>query len=299
MIIEVNNLLAENRKALQGLHAIASMDFQQPFMIIERDGNFTYNSVMKKLGDISTDTHNIFMIYKAFTYSGEKRFELARLNDGKFEISRSTIQGYEANNGWRWFDTAYGKGEFETSRKSANGHYFIIAQEKRFENKHTYVYDKKDRFRLYYWSHGKSVTAATPYYRNSDKHYDNIIKRGGYVTEKFVFDKSGYIQGVNKYQHRLLVVKREKSKAEAAKFDNTEKLTEYTNRIDNLKAIMIRNLNGKSPNYSAISNISQKIDWNEGYMKRLKDNDFKSVSEIERTLEYIDKYISEAENVSL
>lgn len=92
---------------------------------------------------------------------------------------------------------------------------------------------------------------------------------------------------------------REKSKAEAAKFDNTEKLTEYTNRIDNLKAIMIRSLNGKSPNYSAISEISQKIDWNEGYMKRLKDNDFKSVSEIERTLEYIDKYISEAENVSL
>lgn len=56
---EIKNLLAENRKALQGLHAIANMDFEKPFIILERTGKFTYNSIMKELGKPDAELHII------------------------------------------------------------------------------------------------------------------------------------------------------------------------------------------------------------------------------------------------
>lgn len=303
---EIKNLLAENRKALQGLHAIANMDFEKPFIILERTGNFTYNSVLKDLNDgsalysygtrfyckIKTTEYNIFVLYKRTDYNDNDMY-IARLNDTKFETERKTIQGYEGACGWRWLDTSIGREAFEKARKSSTGHYFIIAQEKQFENKRSRSCSTADRFKLYY--DRKTLRAATPYYRNSDKWYDNIIS----PYDRRTFDKSGYMQQVNNYEQRVKALKAERSAAAAAKYDNTEKLVEFETRIEKLKTAIMENLKAETTDFNLIYNISYNLKWISSDMRKLKDNSFSSMSAINTTISLINQYITKAEKECL
>lgn len=305
---EIKNLLAENRGAMQGLHAIANMDFEKPFIILERTGSFTYNSILKDLNNgsalysydnrflckINTSDYNIFVLFKRTDYSCYQHLYIARLNDSKFETERKSIEGYEQSSGWRWFGTAIGKEQFETARKSATGHYFIVAQDKQYKNTRQTTHGNTERYRVYMRDR-KHVEAATPYYYNSDKYYDNIL---GYYDRR-TFDKSGYIQQVNNYEQRVKALKAERSAAAAAKFDNSEKLAEFETRIEKLKTIIIENLKSENTNFKLIYNISYNLNWISREMKELKNNSFSSMSAINTTISLINQYITKAEKECL
>ena len=300
---EIKNLLAENRGAMQGLHAIAGMDFQKPFIIMERSGNFTYNSILKDLNGetynskyklfnkINTDDYNIFVLFKRTDYDAYKDYlYIARLDGSKFETERKSIEGYEQSSGWRWFDTAIGKEEFETARKSATGHYFIVAQDKQYKNTRQTTHGNTERYRVYMRDR-KHVEAATPYYYNSDKYYDNIL---GYYDRR-TFDKSGYIQQVNNYEQRVKALKAERSAAAAAKFDNSEKLAEFETRIGNLKATITKAMNGSAPNFTAIYHISYEMSWMWDSYLKLKENKFTSMHDVYYCINNINQRLTKAE----
>lgn len=302
---EIKNLLAENRKALQGLHAIANMDFEKPFIILERTGKFTYNSILKDLNSgsalysydtrfyckIKTTEYNIFVLYKRTDYNDNDMY-IARLNDSKFEAERKTIQGYERACGWRWLDTSIGKEAFEKARKSSTGHYFIIAQEKQFENKRSREYSTNDRFKLHF--ERKKLKSATPYYRNSDKWYDNIIS----PYDRRTFDKSGYMQQVNNYEQRVRALKAERSEAAAAVWDNTEKCAEVENRIRKINA-RIAELTAAPVNeipYMKIYHCYMSLSWIGNSLKALYKNDFSSMENLNHSVSYIENQLAKAES---
>lgn len=302
---EIKNLLAANRKALQGLHTIANMDFQQPFVILERDGNFTYNSILKELNGtsynsksklcnkINTDDYNIFVLYKRTDYSCYRDLYLARLSHNKFETERKTIENYEAVNGWRWLDTSTGKDMFEKARKSATGHYYIIAQEKQYANKRSPAHDNTERYRVHMRDR-KHIEAATPYYYNSDKYYDNIL---GYYDRR-TLDKSGYIQQVNDYERRVKVLKSQRSAAAAAVWDNAEKYAEIETRIlkINTRIAELTNAPVHEIPYMKIYHCYSNLAWIRSNIKELHDNNFTSVERIKWTISYIEEQITKAEN---
>lgn len=282
-------LLAANRKALQGLHAIANMDFQQPYTLIEHHGKFTYNSIMKELLNVNTDYYNIFVLYKCAGYDND-RYKLARLDNGKFEAQSSTIYNYKAASGWRWFDTSIGNRTFENSRKSENGHYFIIAQEKQYENRSDNSYHAADRFKLHY--RGSILEAATPYNRNSDKYYDNVIPH----FSKATFDKSGYMQQINNYSQRVAKLKAERSEAAAALWDGTEIVRKFMDRIEVIHEQIINEFARTVINYRKIREAVWNIELCESSLKALKEKSFTSMNRINYAIADVDKYLTKAEN---
>lgn len=288
----LSNLLKENRKALQGLHAIAGMDFQKPFHIIEAIGNFTYNSVMNLLGKPDLDEVNIFVMYKS-----SKGWEMSYNNlahvikRGKFETQRNDIEGYESACGWRWFDTAIGKGTFEKIRKDKNCHYWIIAQERKYAvQSELKVVDYSIRYRTKI-DHGNYY--AIPYHKNGDWYYDNVCN----LSSKYNLDKSGYTSLVNNYDSRVRKLKAERSAAEAAKFDNTEKLREFTERINHCNEALQIILAGNyiDIDYEKISDVTRHLRFGKRYYKELKANSFTSMRDINYTLERLEDEVRSAE----
>lgn len=288
---EIKNLLAENRKALQGLHAIANMDFQQPFTIIERTGKFTYNSIVKELEKPDIDETNIFILYKSDKTWNYGKHYIARLTNGKFESDRGTIEGYETASGWRWFDTMIGKSEFEECRKSENGHYFIIAQEKQFENHRGTAYYMQERFRVHEEC-GRRY--AIPYYRNGDYFYNNVLTE----CDSRTFDKSGYCQQVNSYAQRVRALKAQRSAAAAAAWDNTEKCAEVEARIRKINT-RIAELTAAPVHeipYMKIYHCYMSISWIGNSLKALYKNDFSSMENLNHTISYIESQLAKAES---
>lgn len=291
----LSNLLKENSKALQGLHAIADMDFQKPFSIIECTGNFTYNSILNALGKPDLDEVNIFVVYKSFrSWNTNYNYIAHIIKGGKFESQRNEIEGYESVNGWRWFDTAIGKGTFETERKDKNCHYWIIAQERK------YAVQSKPKAVDYYVRYKTKIDRgnyyAIPYDKNGDWYYDNIVRDFYGKPENFP-DKSGYCN-TNDYPTRVRKLKAERSAAEAAKFDNTEKLKEFTERINHCNEALQIILAGNyiDIDYETVCNVANCLRWIKSpYYNDLKLNKFKSVSAIQFTLERLEDSISRAE----
>lgn len=289
----LSNLLKENSKALQGLHAIADMDFQKPFTIIECTGNFTYNSILNALGKPDLDEVNVFVIYKSPNDWCVNYNYLAHVIKGKFETQRDDIEGYESVYGWRWFDTAIGKGTFEKIRKDKSCHYWIIAQERKYAIKSELkAVDYSERYRTKI-EHGNYY--AIPYDKNGDWYYDSIARDYYGKPENFP-DKSGYCN-TNDYPTRVRKLKAERSAAEAAKFDNTEKLREFTERISHCNEALQIILAGNylDIDYEKISDIIRCLRFGKRYYKELKANNFTSIRDINRTLERLEDEVGHAE----
>lgn len=288
----LSNLLKENSKALQGLHTIADMDFQKPFHIIEAIGNFTYNSVMNLLGKPDLDEVNIFVMYKSSkSWNANYNYLAHIIKGGKFESQRDDIEGYESVSGWRWFDTAIGKGTFEETRKDKKCHYWIIAQERKYAvQSEPKAVDYSVRYRTkidcgrYY---------AIPYEKNGDWYYDNVCN----LSSKYNFDKSGYTSLINNYDSRVRKLKAERSAAQAAKFDNTEKLREFTERINHCNEALQIILAGNylDIDYGTVYNVATCLCWIKSRYNDLKLNKFQSISAIQFTLERLEEDISKAE----
>ena len=298
MITALENLLNENRKALQGLHAIVGMDFEKPFQIISDTGSFTYNSVLNILGKPDLDKEDVFVIYQSSKSWNKRKTYLAHvIKYGKFETLREDIEGYQTAYGWRWFSEVFTKGDFEKIRKDKEKRYWIISQERKYiipKKQNEVDYSERMRFKVEF---GK-VQYAMPYNKNGDWYYNNVIHRdfyGRYYPYTNI-DKSGYFN-TNNYYSRADALRAERSAMEAAKFDNTEKLKEYTDRINHLNEAMQIILAGKflDINYRKVIDIMNYLRWIKGEYKVLMENNFKSVSCIEGTLKYLDDKISDAE----
>ena len=289
----LSNLLKENSKALQGLHAIADMDFQKPFTIIECTGNFTYNSILNALGKPDLDKVNVFVIYKSSrTWDANYNYLAHLIKGGKFESQRDDIEGFESVCGWRWFDTAIGKGTFEKIRKDKNCHW-IIAQERKYAIKsEPKAVDYSIRYRTrrdcgnYY---------AIPYHKNGDWFYDDATYGIHGKPENFP-DKSGYFN-TNEYPTRVRKLKAERSAAEAAKFDNTEKLREFTERINHCNEALQIILAGNylDIDYEKISDAIRCLRFGKRFYKELKANNFTSMRDINYTLERLEDEVRSAE----
>lgn len=290
----LSNLLKENSKALQGLHAIADMDFQKPFHIIEAIGNFTYNSVMNLLGKPDLDEVNIFVMYKSSRgWDADHNYLAHVIKGGKFETQRDDIEGYESVYGWRWFDTAIGKGTFEEMRKNKNCHYWIIAQERKYAvRSEPKAVDYSIRYRT---KVDRGIYYAIPYDKNGDWYYDDITY-GNYGKPDYFPDKSGYFN-TNDYSTRVWKLKAERSAAEAAKFDNTEKLREFTERINHCNEVLQIILAGNyiDIDYEKISDVIRCLRFGKRYYKELKANNFTSMRDINRTLERLEDEVGHAE----
>lgn len=289
----LSNLLKENRKALQGLHVIADMDFQKPFHIIEAIGNFTYNSVMNLLGKPDLDEVNIFVMYKSSRTWDANYNYLAHVIKGKFESQRNEIEGFESVYGWRWFDTAIGKGTFEEKRKNKNCHYWIIAQERKYavrSEPKAVDYSIRYRTKIDYGNY-----YAIPYHKNGDWYYDSIVRDLYGKPENFP-DKSGYCN-TNDYPTRVRKLKAERSAAEAAQFDNTEKLREFTERINHCNEALQIILAGNyiDIDYEKISDVTRHLRFGKRYYKELKANSFTSMRDINYTLERLEDEVKSAE----
>lgn len=287
---EIKNLLAENRKALQGLHAIANMDFEKPFIIIEAIGKFTYNSILKDGGKIDPETHNIFILYHGVA-TWDNYWYIARISGSTFDTARNTIEGYEAASGYRYFHEQCRKSDFERIRKSDNCHYFIIAQEKQFENRRGTSYYMQERFRERKECGRRYVI---PYYRNGDYFYNNILTE----YDSRTFDKSGYCQQVNNYVQRVKALKAQRSEAAAAVWDNTEKCAEVETRIRKINA-RIAELTAAPVHeipYMKIYHCYMSISWINNSLKALYKNDFSSMENLNHTISYIESQLAKAES---
>lgn len=291
----LSNLLKENSKALQGLHVIADMDFQKPFTIIECTGNFTYNSILNALGKPDLNKVNIFVVYKSSRIWDANYNYLAHVIKGKFETQRNDIEGYESVNGWRWFDTAIGKGTFEEMRKNKNCRFWIIAQERK------YAVRSEPKAVDYYVRYRTKIDCgnyyAIPYDKNGDWFYDDITYGIHGKPENFP-DKSGYCN-TNDYPTRVRKLKAERSAAEAAKFDNTEKLKEFTERINHCNEALQIILAGNylDIDYEKVYGVASRLRWIKSRYNDLKLNEFNSVSAIRFTLERLETDISKAEKI--
>ena len=207
------------------------------------------------------------------------------------ELIALALDHFEAANGWRWFDTSIGNRTFENSRKSENGHYFIIAQEKQYENRTDNSYHDADRFKLHY--RGSILEAATPYNRNSDKYYDSVIRHFRKVT----FDKSGYIQQINNYSQRVAKLKAERSEAAAALWDSRETVRQFSDRVEAIHNMVREILFAHTiVEYQKISESMRYLGYAVDNIRSLKENNFKSIESIQQQIRWTDDYLTKAEN---
>lgn len=289
----LKNLLEMNRKTLQGLHAIAGMDFCKPFEVHEFTGKFTANSIKKAVG-VDTWDNNVFILYADVRRWHKGEPLLAKLKGSDFYVKRDEIKGYKENHGWNYFDTTFSKGDFEEIRKSENGHYFIIVQEKALENKTEFEFDYTDRFK----------ENGTPYYKNGDINYHDVRRTFNtfyHIDGKRVYtrrlDKSGYIVDMEKYEQRVRKLKAERSQAAAANYDNREKRLEYDGRLNKIVGELTRLLTGNLVNipFGKISKISEQISHIGGELRKFRENKFDSMEELNRTTWWIERYLDKAE----
>lgn len=287
----LKNLLAINRKALQGLHAIGHMDFTQPYTLIEKHGKFTYKSVMNDLGNIDTRDYNIYLIYAETDTDtiGRKRTSsyLVEIYNGDFHVDRDTIINYRTAYGWRYFHEINMKKTFERYRKNPEGHYFIIAQEREAENYRAKSIPLAGRFRV---SHECSYTRVLPYDRNGDWYYNNVSGVVGTI------DKSGYSTEINNYPDRLKEIRRKKSQEQAKAWNGSAIFKAFESRLNTVRTVLGNLLATTAEcDYKAIAEAARQLGYAADAIGNFNKEKYSDMSQIEMRLRWINEYIEKAE----
>ena len=290
----LNNLLSVNRRALQGLHAIAHMDFTKPYILIEKHGKFTHKSVVNELGDIRRSFYNVYVIYtnEYRDYNGTEKCDVyvAEVDYSDFRIGRDGIRNFKTRCGWRWFSEENMKKDFERRRKNENGHYWIIAQDAEYENYTPKAIPLAGRFREVRHGWKNMQTAILPHDRNGDAYYDNVMGAIGNV------DKSGYHTGVNNYAERLRQRKAERSKAEAKKWDGTAIFKAFETRINAVRQELGKIMTASADiNYDEIVNATAALRSAAYELGNLKRGGYDSMEIINVRLRWTEDAVTKAE----
>lgn len=290
----LKNLLEIQPSALRGLHALAHMDFTQPYFIEEYSGKFTENSILKVVdnyinNDFYRSNYNIYVLYKPdinnFRWLSRGIY-IAQIRKNTLLCTRDKIKTYDPYF-WSKFDVMTMKKDFEEIRKVENTRYWIIIQAKSMEKYTEVIYYDKERYYV------KEENGNT-YVRPMSNNYPYI--RAEKITYKEVdIDKSGYNRGIyhDELKQRLAEARRERSAAAAKVYDNTEKLAEFTQRLKAIHNRITDILNQPQPEYKKISNATSKLWWRDSDIEAYKLNQFDSIEQVRSTENRIDSTLNE------
>ena len=311
----INNLLGENKKAMQFLHASNGFDFENDFYIEKLEGRFTFNSVKKMIKANITEEYTAALLIKPTTdYHFNYKMFYVDINGEKFEPLRKnnvTYYGYDV-------DYTFSIGDFENIRKNKTDHYYIIAQKKEYLKKPIInnSFDNKQRFKYIpsEWGekcsdgHGNTwinkITIKTRDGAAKEYEYkpNMAYNKGERVrTIEELIDKSGYLlyERRRDLRQRAANLRIEREKNIAAMADYSEQEKAIKTGIENAKmylAELLLTLDDLDEMH-AFNRKADKLKWLSYYYKRhmekRENKTFSSVAAIERSINELNNYITE------
>lgn len=317
-------LLSENNKALQFLHAANGFDFEKDYFIAKLEDRFTFNTVKKAIGENLAGDYTAALILKSKKgyYSYNKLYYIGLdLTAGKFEPLRKenlTYWGFD-------IDYFFGKGDFEETRKNKTDHIYIIAQRNEYLTapKEKTGFDPDQRFRYVPSEYGEKcgdghgntyINKITLMFLDGSakqveyKPYNHYSKDPRPASVSEVIDKSGYLIAHRRRELKrraaVLRAEREKTAALNADFSNREK--EIKAGIDSAKlhlAELALTIDSDA-DANAFDKTADSFRWLMFYYNRYTENAekkaFASISAIENSLNdlqaRINKVMGEKEN---
>lgn len=290
----LNKLLETNRIYLQALHACLGLDFNKDMFVMEIEGKYTINSILKAAADAGyTPNKNIFVILSRTTnFSYYSRFTAITIDkNGNTDNDFSTC-GYN-NNKFVSFDRFYTKKDFENVRKVAT-HTIVICQNrdllripdrKNIDNtqRHTNV---NIQINTPYGSTQKCITSLSlQTTKTNGLRYQLDTKKYNTLDINDLIDKSGYllIYRRENLMRRAAALRAEKAENAYKSIDNTEKINALKNAILEKKKEIISLLNAAT-NSDDISKVNKKLKYFHGLEGVM--HDFERLENSEKNKEY-------------
>lgn len=241
-------LLKENPRALQFLHALEGYDFTKTYVIIKGYGRFTHKTVMDAVHSRINADFVATLLIKPDSYINES-LHYAVVLPTKLDAAKRDIKSYQYN-----IDYFFGVGDFEDTRKHKTKYYYIIAQ--KLENLANIptpkTIDKTERVKPYfnkvnyYYSphHKSSFISSIPVMLLDGSAYKTEIHPNGHYTlysqyknPEDIIDKSGYfvkdIRENLKRRAAALRIERERAAVMQANFITDE--NQINTKIKNAK----------------------------------------------------------------
>lgn len=309
-----NQLLKENKKALQFLHHVKGFDFEAPYFISRHVGSFTWNKVNKMIAENLGDKYTAALLIKSTSnrYTYNRLVYADMLHGGKFNaLHDRDIPRWEYN-----MDDCCGVGDFENLRKNATHHYYIIAQrvdllrwpEKKAVDLSQRFHMVNDKWNPTYCGDGRGNRYISRVKLHptigTGKPFEYQHQRGEEQTNELhnIIDKSGYLvcRVRSDLKRRALQLRYDRARAAAQVLDTSDREREIRIRIDTLKtAISRRVLSGITlKDVEAVSKAADKLRWAvfyfERYLERRKNNEYSSIESIESSFENIENYLNGA-----
>lgn len=196
-------LLAMCKYAFVDLHYCYGMDFQKPFGIYKGEGKFTRKSIEKMCGNGENFSESTVVLIMREEWSSGCKYGVL-ITDNGFEQEKNGSFPYHGNFEMR-LSHFYSKKDFEESRKSYSGAYYVVIQRNEYVNAENC---KKEK-RIDYSERIKFVDGRIC--QNGIKQHYSEGSR--YKLNRF--DKSGYfnIGSAEKYKARVYKLKAERARA--------------------------------------------------------------------------------------
>lgn len=279
----VKELLAENPKALKGMHKLG-LDFAKPFICVKADGNFTNNTIRKTVEHYSSGVGSyqmrIYLLIRA-NETWENGLYVVKLVDNGWESD--SLKKVSRNCGLN----TYWKKALINEKRKENPNYYIIAQHKAFSlpEKKPAEIDFNERI----------IVTKQQDYSNGEICYIDFVMRdnrriGGEVRPlqtlennreyneiNDLVDKSGYRRDIKYYElmGRVRQFRTEKKRAEAQALDCTEYIENASREISTIRISLADFLrNTDNPDWTKINELTHKIMEINNRLKDIKEYNF-------------------------
>ena len=278
----LKDLLNVNRKALQYLHWFKGMDFEKPFEVVSGKGSFTSNSVKKavNVGDNASDYKFGFLL--AFNFWGSEKLYAVDI-DSSFKFDVDVKKRVNDFNLYMDFNINYFsyKKPFEEKRKSSEVKWFVIMQKKE------YIIPAEQLIK---------TADFTERFTDTDKLYAKDVNGVRVSKRNMCFDKSNYcLNDIHKnYEERVRELRQERNKSKADNYDGLSEAYKLKDKIESLLPLITESINKKD--FSKATDIFDRYNgFNTMYryinehIEKLENKSYRNVSEIETTIDIINK----------
>lgn len=283
------NLLAENRKALQFLHCAIGFDFCKPYTIIEGSGRFTLNTLEKSYTErgISTDNCEAVLFIKDNRRWYNDNIHVVRVGGFiRFNIEKLPHL-YKYN-----IDYYFTKTDFEKARKNYAEKFFLVVQSK------VYVGNPIDEYKLDFTERMTLINSIkwTNMSHTEGGFSSGIFKQGNqtvsltqHLNIDDPLDKSGYWIADKKdyYARRVKVIKANKARAAAEKYNCTEETKDIESKVEELKQRIIQLI--QCGENSRVSRVFYKYEWLcrdlKIHKQSIAENSYPSITAIKNKLD--------------
>lgn len=300
----LKNLLKDNKRILQSLHACIGLDFKKPYYIFDIAGKFTINQLIKAAAGY-IPKKDIFVIFTRTETGFYTNYRVAVLDpSGNMEKDINST-GYN-NNKFVSLDTFYTKSDFESVRKSA-AHTIVICQNRDFlsipARKNI---DSMQRFKLL------KAQVNTPYNStekciyslnmqttdNNGLSYQLDTYRYNTMDINSLIDKSGYLLVYRRetLRRRAAILRAEKAKNAYICIDNTDKIKALKAAILDKKNNVI-NMLVEATTAADIASVNKKLDYFHGIEGIFRS--FERLENSDKNKEYksIDNFMNEYNDI--